>query len=90
MILAWLARYEGIARLSGIAATLRLSSSGYISDLIAYCERQLCGDASLRDLVDRCVTRLRPSSAMTKQGSVTYWPMLPLGDTVADAPPNHA
>ena len=86
MILAWMARYEGIARLGGIAATLRLRSSGYISDLIAYCERQLCGDAWLRDLVDQCVARLRPSSAMTEKGSVAYWPMLPLGAPVAPAP----
>jgi hypothetical protein len=57
MITAWLARYEGESRLRSIAATLRLRSSGHISDLIATCERELDRDGLLRSIVDRCLTR---------------------------------
>jgi predicted RNase H-like HicB family nuclease len=57
MLAAWLGRYEADSRLRSIAATLRLRSSGYVSDLIAACERELaapaCEKASLRPLLRR-------------------------------------
>jgi hypothetical protein len=41
MLCAWPGWYEGWHRLGLIAASLRLRSSGHISDLIEACERQL-------------------------------------------------
>jgi putative transposase len=59
MLCAWLGWYEGWHRLSLIAASLRLRSSGHISDLIEACERQLRHDARLNKILDRALPALR-------------------------------
>jgi putative transposase len=58
-LVAWLACYEGMRRLGGIAAALRLRSTTRVSKLIAECDRQLDHDATLRGTVDRCTDLLR-------------------------------
>lgn len=59
MLCAWLGRYEGWHRLSLIAASLRLRSSGHISNLIEACERELGSDASLKKILDLALPALR-------------------------------
>ena len=59
MLCAWLGRYEGWQRLTMIAASLRLESSGRISDLIAECEARLGFDAPLREMYDLVMPALR-------------------------------
>ncbi len=57
MLAAWLGWYEGLHRLRSIAASLRLRSSGRVSDLVAEAEEALRGDHELRRLVDvACAT----------------------------------
>ena len=59
MLCAWLGWYEGWHRLSLIAASLRLRSSGRISDLVDACERQLRRDPQLNEILDLSLTLLR-------------------------------
>jgi REP-associated tyrosine transposase len=59
MLCAWLGRYEGWHRLTLIAASLRLSSSGRISDLIESCERRLRWDAPMNEILDLALPLLR-------------------------------
>jgi REP element-mobilizing transposase RayT len=78
MLAAWLARHEGLARLRSIGATLRLRSSGYVSDLVRRCERELCCDPRLRHLADACLALVRGLNVSGSQSP--YWPAIPLGD----------
>jgi putative transposase len=90
MLAAWLGRYEGESRLRSIAATLRLRSSGYVSDLIAACERELARDGLLRSILDRCLALLRDSPGMRERQPATvplYWPVLPLPTQIREKPP---
>ncbi len=59
MLCAWLGCYEGWQRLTMIAASLRLRSSGRISDLIAMCERRLGRDPRLLAILDEALPALR-------------------------------
>jgi len=52
MIAAWLGWYEGLHRLRSIAAALRLSSSGRVSDLVRAAEHALRRDHQLRLRLD--------------------------------------
>jgi putative transposase len=89
MVTAWLARYEGLERLRAIAAVLRLRSSGYVSDLVAACERELGRDPFLRALIDRCLALLRgrPTTIRSEDVAPLYWPMMPLPGLIREAPP---
>ena len=84
MIMAWLARYECIAKLEKIASVLRLRSGGHISGLIAHCDRELAGDPRLRQLVDRCIARLRPDPPPWDEIRLAYWPAIPLIDSIGE------
>jgi putative transposase len=59
MLCAWLGWYEGWHRMSLIAASLRLRSSGRISDLIEGCERRLRFDPRLNEILDLALPLLR-------------------------------
>jgi len=59
MLCAWLGWYEGWHRLSLIAASLRLRSSGRISDLVDDCERRLRRDSHLNEILDLALPPLR-------------------------------
>jgi hypothetical protein len=59
MLCAWLGWCEGWHRLSLIAASLRLRSSGRISDLIEACERRLRWDVRLNEILDLALPLLR-------------------------------
>ena len=59
MLCAWLGWYEGWHRLSLIAASLRLRSSGRISDLVDACERRLRRDPHLNEILDLSLALLR-------------------------------
>ena len=85
-IIAWLARYEGLAKLRPIAATLRLRSSGHVSDLIASCDRELACDSTMREFVDRCLDTLRAS---TQAERPLYWPALPLPIQIRESSPTY-
>jgi hypothetical protein len=73
-----------------IAATLRLRSSGYVSDLIAACDRELVRDGLLRSMVDRCLALLRGRAGGREAQSAIvplYWPALPLPIEIREKPP---
>lgn len=53
-VVAWLGCYESIARLSAIAAALRLRSTSRVSTLIRKCDGALEKDVALQTVVDRC------------------------------------
>ncbi len=87
MMTAWLGRYESAERLRPIAATLRLGSTGHVSNLIARCERELVNDRLLRDLADRCLASLLAgNSDAAPPRAVPIWPMLPPADVIRDSP----
>jgi len=52
LVTAWIGWYEGLHRLRSIAASLRLSSSGRVSDLIRQCERMLRVHPQMQRRVD--------------------------------------
>lgn len=54
MLAAWLGCHDGQLTLSGIAAGLRLRSSGHVSRLIRRCDAALAVDRTLQISVDRC------------------------------------
>ena len=58
MVAAWVGWYEGLHRLRSIAASLRLQSSGRVSDLVRECERELRRDHALRSRVDQTLATL--------------------------------
>jgi hypothetical protein len=60
MLSAWLGCYEGMRTLRQIAAALRLRSTGYISDLIRRCDRELKHDPLLQSIADGALRILRP------------------------------
>ncbi len=87
MLTAWLGRYESAEQLRPIAATLRLGSTGHVSNLIARCERELANDRLLRDLADRCLASLLAGNADSAPARpVPIWPMLPPPDIIRDSP----
>jgi hypothetical protein len=55
----WIGWNEGWITLRGIAAALRLRSEGYITTLIARCERLLAKNAELLAQLDAAVATLR-------------------------------
>ena len=59
MVTAWLGWWEGLARLSSIAASLRLASCGRVSDLVSDCERALFRNRDLQSIVDTAFAELR-------------------------------
>ena len=59
MLCAWLGWYEGWHRLTLIAASLRLRSSGRISDLVDACEQRLRRDSHLNEILDLALPPLR-------------------------------
>jgi REP element-mobilizing transposase RayT len=63
-IVAWLGCYEGMRRLCGIAAALRLRSTSRVSAMIAECDRELSESATLRVAVDCCLDVLRRGPAL--------------------------
>jgi hypothetical protein len=56
---AWIGWNEGLLTLRSIAASLRLRSEGYISSLIARCERELSADRTLLKRLDASLALLR-------------------------------
>jgi len=58
MLAAWLARYESSLDLRAIAAGLRISSAGHISELVTECERELGRDEQLQAIAERCIELL--------------------------------
>jgi len=70
-LVCWLGCYEGMSRLGGIADALRLRSTSRVSKMIAECDRELTGNATLRVAVDRCTDLLRrgltPVSTLYRQ-----------------------
>jgi hypothetical protein len=65
MLSAWLGCYEGMRTLRQIAAALRLRSTGYISDLIRRCDRELGRDPVLQGIADGALRVLRPPPLRT-------------------------
>jgi hypothetical protein len=51
--------YEGLFTLRSIAASLRLKSEGYISNLIRRCDRSFAFDPTLLGQMDAAIARLR-------------------------------
>src|SRR5260221_6304609 len=66
-LVSWLGCYEGIQRVCGIAAALRLRSTSQGSALIEQCDRELGKDTDLLEKLDRCRELLRcgPSKVLT-------------------------
>src|SRR5439155_27216953 len=58
MIAAWIGFHEALLPVRDIAAGLRLRSSGYVSNLISRCDRELNQDPFLRGCVDRCLATI--------------------------------
>ena len=65
MLVAWLGWYEGMKRLRQIAASLRLRSSGHVSNLVRQCDRELRTDPTLQSIADRALRVLRPPPLVT-------------------------
>ncbi|MGA7615076.1 MAG: hypothetical protein WBX15_07835 [Thermoanaerobaculia bacterium] len=86
MLAAWLGRYESAEQLRPIAATLRLGSTGHVSNLISRCERELANDPLLRVLADRCIASLQTGVPESPERPVPIWPMLPVPDIIRDSP----
>ena len=79
-LVSWLGCYEGMERLCGIAAALRLRSTSTVTAMIAECDRELGKDADLLDKLDRCRELLRcgPSKVLTAKQLATL--SIALGD----------
>ena len=60
MLVAWFGWYEGAKRLRQIAASLRLRSTGHVSNLIRRCDRELRSDVTLQQIADEAFAVLRP------------------------------
>jgi len=58
LVTAWLGWYEGLQRLRSIAASLRLQSSGRVSDLVRQCERMLLRNPELQLRVENAFAAL--------------------------------
>lgn len=58
MLAAWLGWYQGLHRLRSIAASLRLKSTGRVSDLLAEAHLALGGDPELRRTFEAACARL--------------------------------
>ncbi len=58
-LIAWLGWHEGLITLRSIAATLRLRSEGYVSNLIRRCDRELASDGLLLANLDATLAILR-------------------------------
>jgi hypothetical protein len=85
MMVAWLARNEGLARLRSIAAKLHLKSCGHVSNLVRSCREELSRDPRLRLLVDRCLRQLRPLDARADaEDVIPYWPAVPLPSMIRE------
>lgn len=65
-LVAWLGRYEANLTNAEIAAGLRLRSQGHVSDIVRQFDRELDGNALMREAVDRCVSTLRRKNRQTK------------------------
>ena len=72
-LVSWLGCYEGMERLSGIAAALRLRSTSTVTAMIETCDRELGKDADLLEKLDRCrdVLRRGPSQVLTAKQRAT-------------------
>ena len=58
-LVAWIGWHEGLVTLRSIAASLRLRSEGYISNLIRRCEQELNADRILLGVLDQSLALLR-------------------------------
>jgi REP element-mobilizing transposase RayT len=58
-LIAWIGWHEGLVTLRSIAASLRLRSEGYVSDLIRRCEREFDRNRLLLAHLDEALTVLR-------------------------------
>lgn len=70
MLCAWIATREGQIRLREIAASLRVRSTGHVTNLIKSCDRLLDRDPSLRTCADRSLellTRYPATESRQKQ-----------------------
>ncbi|MGA7614895.1 MAG: hypothetical protein WBX15_06915 [Thermoanaerobaculia bacterium] len=86
MLAAWLGRYESAEQLRPIAATLRLGSTGHVSNLISRSERELANDPLLRVLADQCLASLQPGVPGSPPARpLPIWPMLPPPDIIRDS-----
>jgi putative transposase len=54
-LVAWIGWHEGLVTLRSIAASLRLRSEGYVSEMIRRCEREFANDAALLSHLDRAL-----------------------------------
>jgi REP element-mobilizing transposase RayT len=60
MLVAWLGWYEGIKQLRQIAASLRLRSTGHVSNLVRRCDSELRDDPILQRIASDALAVLRP------------------------------
>jgi hypothetical protein len=58
-LVAWIGWNEGLVTLRSIAASLRLRSEGYVSDMIRRCEREFGRDPALLRQLDLALASLR-------------------------------
>jgi REP element-mobilizing transposase RayT len=58
-LIAWIGWHEGLVTLRSIAATLRLRSEGYVSNLIRRCDRELASNSLLLANLDSTLAILR-------------------------------
>ena len=58
-LVAWIGWNEGLITLRSIAASLRLRSEGYISNLIKRCEREFAKERTLLTWLDAALMTLR-------------------------------
>lgn len=77
-LVSWLGCYDGISRLCGIAAALRLRSTSRVSAMIAECERDLAKDADLLAKLDRCRELLQTGPARVLTASQTATLTIPI------------
>ena len=88
MIVAWLARNEGLSRLRSIAAKLHLRSCGHVSNLAKTCGDELSRDSRLRLMVDHCLRQLRPvGHRHDAEKVIPYWPAVPLPSMIRETAP---
>jgi len=71
MIAAWIGFHEALLPVRDIAAGLRLRSSGYVSNLIRRCDRELNQDPLLRGCVDRCLATIGREKKKRRPDPVT-------------------
>ena len=71
MLVAWFGWYEGAKRLRQIAASLRLRSTGHVSNLIRRCDRELRSDVTLQQIADEAFAVLRPPPVVAPRSEPT-------------------